>query len=43
MKYIFSDKKQEKKEKQGEKGIPAFIALLSSMENVTVFKEGVLC
>jgi hypothetical protein len=27
MKYIFSDKKTRKKEKQGEKGIPAFIAI----------------
>jgi len=43
MKYIFSDKKTRKKEKQGEKGIPAFLALFSRMVNVMVFKEGVLC
>lgn len=42
MKYIFSDKKTRKKEKQGEKGIPAFIALFSRMVNVIVCKEEVL-
>ena len=42
MKYIFSDKKTRKKEKQGERGIPAFLALFWKMMNVIVFKEGVL-